>query len=95
MDLEGSRRTAAPAARPAFDFAGLAVAVAFFCLSLTPSLLPRSWLFQAVADGIVATTGYGLGVLAAWPVVLHDLAIPGSAANVDCDDPERGGRGEV
>ena len=28
-------------------------------------------------------------------VVLHDLAIPGSAANIDCDDPERGGRGEV
>jgi hypothetical protein len=27
--------------------------------------------------------------------VLHDLAIPGSAANVDCDDPERGGRGAV
>jgi hypothetical protein len=27
--------------------------------------------------------------------VLHDLAIPGSTANVDCDDPERGGRGAV
>ena len=27
--------------------------------------------------------------------VLHDLAIPGTQANVDCDDPERGGRGEV
>ncbi|HET7518006.1 MAG TPA: nuclease-related domain-containing protein, partial [Actinomycetes bacterium] len=27
--------------------------------------------------------------------VLHDLAIPGSAANIDCDDPERGGRGAV
>ena len=27
--------------------------------------------------------------------VLHDLAIPGSQANIDCDDPERGGRGEV
>jgi hypothetical protein len=28
-------------------------------------------------------------------VVLHDLAIPGSRANIDCDDPERGGRGAV
>jgi hypothetical protein len=28
-------------------------------------------------------------------VVLHDLAIPGSAANVDCDDSRCGGRGEV
>jgi hypothetical protein len=27
--------------------------------------------------------------------VLHDLAIPGTQANIDCDDPERGGRGEV
>jgi hypothetical protein len=27
--------------------------------------------------------------------VLHDLAVPGSRANVDCDDPERGGRGAV
>jgi hypothetical protein len=27
--------------------------------------------------------------------VLHDLAVPGSKANIDCDDPERGGRGAV
>jgi fatty acid desaturase len=27
--------------------------------------------------------------------VLHDLAIPGTQANIDCDDPERGGRGAV
>ncbi|MFL5513236.1 MAG: nuclease-related domain-containing protein [Gemmatimonadales bacterium] len=27
--------------------------------------------------------------------VLHDLAVPRSQANLDCDDPERGGRGEV
>jgi hypothetical protein len=28
-------------------------------------------------------------------VVLHDLAILGSKANIDCDDPGRGGRGAV
>jgi hypothetical protein len=27
--------------------------------------------------------------------VLHDLAVPGSSANLDCDDPGRGGRGAV
>jgi hypothetical protein len=27
--------------------------------------------------------------------VLHDLAIPNSQANIDCDDPGRGGRGQV
>src|SRR5919198_1440781 len=53
-------------ARYRYDFAGLAGAVAFFCLSLTPSLLPRGWLFQAVAGGIVAAIGYGLGALVGW-----------------------------
>jgi hypothetical protein len=33
-------------------------------------------------------------VRAGW-AVSHDLRIPGSKANVDCDDPERGGRGAV
>jgi hypothetical protein len=28
-------------------------------------------------------------------VVLHDLSVPGSRANLDCDDSRRGGRGEV
>jgi uncharacterized membrane protein len=60
------------------DFAGLAVAVAFFCLSLTPSLLPRSWLFQAVAGGIVAATGYGLGVLLGWLVRRLTGWVPGT-----------------
>jgi len=27
--------------------------------------------------------------------ILHDLAIPSSQANIDCDDPRRGGRGAV
>ena len=28
-------------------------------------------------------------------VIFHDLAVPASRANVDCDDSRRGGRGEV
>ncbi len=28
------------------DFTGIAFATLFFCWSLTPSLLPRDWLFQ-------------------------------------------------
>jgi uncharacterized membrane protein len=35
----------------------------FFCLSLTPSLLPRSWWVQGLVTGISTTLGYGLGVL--------------------------------
>ena len=28
------------------DFTGIGFGALFFCLSLTPSLLPRDWLFQ-------------------------------------------------
>ena len=44
-------------------FTGVAVGALFFCVSLTPSLLPRSWLFQGLIGGINAAIGYGLGVL--------------------------------
>jgi uncharacterized membrane protein len=33
----------------------------FFCLSLTPSLLPRDWLFQGLIGGLNAAIGYGIG----------------------------------
>ena len=44
------------------DFGGVAVATVFFCLSLTPSLLPRDWLFQGLIGGLNAAIGYGIGV---------------------------------
>ncbi|CAN5155603.1 alpha/beta hydrolase [soil metagenome] len=44
------------------DFVGVAVGALFFCLSLTPSLLPRDWLFAGLIGGINAAIGYGLGV---------------------------------
>jgi uncharacterized membrane protein len=50
---------------PCSDPLGLALAVGFFCLSLTPSLLPRSWLLQGIFSGVFAAMGYGVGVLAA------------------------------
>jgi uncharacterized membrane protein len=37
-----------------------------FCLSLTPSLLPRSYLFQGLISGLLMTIGYGLGTLCVW-----------------------------
>lgn len=45
------------------DFAGLAGAYWFFTLSVTPSLLPRTWIYQAVLSGITVTIGYMLGWL--------------------------------
>ncbi len=46
------------------DVTGIAVAALFFCLSLTPSLLPRDWLNAGMIGGINAAIGYGIGVLA-------------------------------
>ncbi len=43
------------------DFTGIAFGALFFCLSLTPSLLPRDWLFQGLIGGVNAAIGYGIG----------------------------------
>lgn len=40
---------------------GLIGAVVFYCLSLTPSLIPRIWLYQAAITGFSVATGYGIG----------------------------------
>jgi uncharacterized membrane protein len=45
------------------DFVGVAFGALLFCLSLTPSLLPRGWLFQGIIGGINAAIGYGVGVV--------------------------------
>ncbi|KUI06174.1 hypothetical protein AU188_02480 [Mycobacterium sp. IS-3022] len=47
------------------DFVGVAFAALFFCLSLTPSLLPRDWLFAGLIGGLNAAIGYGIGVFLA------------------------------
>ena len=44
------------------DFTGIAFGALLFCLSLTPSLLPRNWLTGGVIGGINAAIGYGIGV---------------------------------
>lgn len=45
---------------------GLFVAAVFFCLSLTPSLLPRTWQVQGLISGFSASMGYAVGVLVAF-----------------------------
>jgi uncharacterized membrane protein len=58
-------RTPAPAprriVRTGLTLTGAAFAAVFFCLSFTPSLLPRAWFLQGVVAGITAATGYALG----------------------------------
>ncbi|MFE9321261.1 alpha/beta hydrolase [Nocardia sp. NPDC052278] len=48
------------------NYVGLIVATVFFGWSLTPSLLPRDWLFEGLVSGINAAIGYGVGCLFEW-----------------------------
>ena len=45
---------------------GMAFGLAFFCFSMTPSLLPREWYLQGVASGICVSLGYGFGSILGW-----------------------------
>ena len=55
------------------DFFGIPFGALFFCLSLTPSLLPRDWLSAGLIGGINAAIGYGIGVLIR--AVLHRFVL--------------------
>lgn len=45
---------------------GLVLGALFALQAMTPSLMPRSWVFQGLASGVSAAVGYGLGVLLTW-----------------------------
>lgn len=49
-----------------FSKAGLTGALIFYCLSLTPSLLPRAWILQAMMSGVTMAIGYAAGTLTGW-----------------------------
>jgi len=55
---------------------GLLVATVFFAASLTPSLVPRTWLFQGVVSGVSLAVGYGLGTLGRWSWLFLQLRVP-------------------
>ena len=61
-----------PASRPwwirRYTFTGTAVGLLFIFFSMTPSLLPRTALFQGLVSGVSGSIGYGLGVFAVWLV---------------------------
>ena len=59
-----------------FSLPGLAVALLFFAVSLAPSLLPRTGLFQGVVSGITTVIGYGLGALGAWLWRYLEIPVP-------------------
>ena len=45
-----------------FSFIGLVFSILFFSASVTPSLLPRNFLFQGLLSGFALAAGYGVGV---------------------------------
>jgi len=45
------------------DFTGAAFAAGFFCLSMTPSLLPRDTVTGGIIGAVTAAIGYGIGVV--------------------------------
>ncbi|WP_280384320.1 alpha/beta hydrolase [Nocardia wallacei] len=57
-------RTAERALHP--SYLGVVVAAIFFAWSVSPSLLPRTWIFQGLVSGVTAAIGYGVGALLEW-----------------------------
>ena len=81
-DSSSSEGTTARPARWAprhwgMSWTGLLLAVVLFCLSLTPSLLPRPALYMGLIGGLAATTGYALGVFIAWALRAMEVPAPG------------------
>lgn len=48
------------------SYVGIVLAVVFFSISLSPSLLPRPLLLQGLLSGLLLALGYGLGVTIKW-----------------------------
>jgi uncharacterized membrane protein len=63
-----------------FSFVGLIVGVLFFAASLTPSLMPRTYLVQGVLSGGCAALGYGCGILLVWLWRYLELPVPRARA---------------
>ncbi|MFM9135117.1 MAG: alpha/beta hydrolase [bacterium] len=59
------------------SWTGLLLAVVVFCLSLTPSLLPRPALYMGLIGGLAAATGYALGAFIAWALRRMEVPAPG------------------
>src|SRR5262245_44257180 len=55
---------------------GLLFATLFFAASLTPSLLPRSYLAQGVLSGFSLAAGYGIGAFGRWLWAYMELPQP-------------------
>ena len=57
---------------------GLLLGTLFFAASLTPTLIPRTYILQGLLAGISFATGYGLGVMWRWLWAYMELPEPGA-----------------
>ena len=55
---------------------GLALGTLFFVASLTPTLVPRTYLTQGVLSGACFAAGYGIGVAWRWLWAYMELPEP-------------------
>lgn len=58
---------------------GLVSATLFFAVSLTPSLIPRTYVTQGAVSGASAAVGYGIGVFFRWLWRYLELPVPRGA----------------
>ena len=63
-----------------FSFVGLMFAALFFAASVTPSLLPRTYLVQGILSGFALAIGYSVGVISVWVYQFFELREPSGAA---------------
>src|SRR5690606_33521265 len=57
---------------------GLLLGTFFFAASLTPSLIPRTYVMQGLLAGVSFAAGYGLGVAWRWLWAYLELPEPGA-----------------
>ena len=65
--------------RGGVSVAGLLLGTLLFSFSLTPSLLPRSFVLQGILSGCAFAAGYGIGALLDWLWFYMGLKLPQSA----------------
>tara|TARA_R110002049_G_scaffold4601_5_gene32593 strand:- start:822981 stop:824636 length:1656 start_codon:yes stop_codon:yes gene_type:complete len=65
-----------------FSFVGLSVATLFFAASVTPSLLPRTYLVQGILSGFAIAIGYGVGVTLVAIYQFFELREPAGSVQV-------------
>ena len=58
------------------SFMGILIGSLFFALSLTPSLIPRDFMFQGVLAGLCFALGYAVGVFIQWVWQFLELPQP-------------------